>query len=44
MSKEKLIFCPLGGSGEIGGNMNLYAYGEEDKFILPPIIRLWRRG
>jgi len=30
MSKEKLIFCPLGGSGEIGGNMNLYAYGEED--------------
>jgi len=29
MSKEKLIFCPLGGSGEIGGNMNLYAYGEE---------------
>ena len=30
MSKEKLIFCPLGGSGEIGGNMNLYAYGNED--------------
>ena len=30
MSKEKLIFCPLGGSGEIGGNMNLYSYGEED--------------
>ena len=30
MRKEKLIFCPLGGSGEIGGNMNLYAYGEED--------------
>ena len=30
MSKEKLIFCPLGGSGEIGGNMNLYAYGDED--------------
>ncbi len=30
MSREKLIFCPLGGSGEIGGNMNLYAYGEED--------------
>ena len=27
MSKEELIFCPLGGSGEIGGNMNLYAYG-----------------
>ena len=30
MSKEELIFCPLGGSGEIGGNMNLYAYGRED--------------
>ena len=22
MSKEELIFCPLGGSGEIGMNMN----------------------
>ena len=30
MSKEELIFCPLGGSGEIGGNMNLYAYGKEN--------------
>ena len=32
MSKEKeeLLFCPLGGSGEIGGNMNLYAYGKEE--------------
>ena len=30
MNKEELIFCPLGGSGEIGGNMNLYAYGKED--------------
>ena len=30
MSEEELIFCPLGGSGEIGGNMNLYAYGKED--------------
>ena len=30
MSKEQLIFCPLGGSGEIGGNMNLYAYGKEE--------------
>ena len=28
--KEELIFCPLGGSGEIGANMNLYAYGPED--------------
>ena len=30
MIKEELLFCPLGGSGEIGGNMNLYAYGKED--------------
>ena len=30
MSKEQLLFCPLGGSGEIGGNMNLYSYGKED--------------
>ena len=31
MSKEELLFCPLGGSGEIGGNMNLYAYGKESE-------------
>ncbi len=30
MSKEQLLFCPLGGSGEIGMNMNLYAYGKEE--------------
>ena len=30
MSKEELLFCPLGGSGEIGANMNLYAYGKEN--------------
>ena len=30
MNKDELIFCPLGGSGEIGGNMNLYAYGNEN--------------
>ena len=30
MSKEEFLFCPLGGSGEIGGNMNLYAYGKEN--------------
>ena len=29
MKKEELLFCPLGGSGEIGANMNLYAYGSE---------------
>ena len=29
---EKLIFCPLGGSGEIGMNMNLYGYGSDENF------------
>ena len=28
--KDQLIFCPLGGSGEIGMNMNLFAYGRPD--------------
>ena len=34
--KENLLFCPLGGSGEIGMNMNLYAYGtdEDRKWII----------
>ena len=26
--KDELLFCPLGGSGEIGMNMNLFAYGK----------------
>jgi ribonuclease J len=30
MNKEQLLFCPLGGSGEIGMNLNLYAYGKEE--------------
>jgi ribonuclease J len=30
MNKEQILFCPLGGSGEIGMNLNLYAYGKED--------------
>lgn len=30
MSKEQILFCPLGGSGEIGMNLNLYSYGNEE--------------
>tara|TARA_A100001011_G_scaffold107452_1_gene113980 strand:+ start:6164 stop:7822 length:1659 start_codon:yes stop_codon:yes gene_type:complete len=26
--KKELLFCPLGGAGEIGANMNLYGYGD----------------
>ena len=29
--KDELLFCPLGGSGEIGMNMNLFAYGKPGK-------------
>ena len=29
MRKEELLFCPLGGSGEIGMNMTL-CYGKDD--------------
>ena len=25
--KDEFLFCPLGGSGEIGMNMNLFGYG-----------------
>ena len=37
--KNELIFCPLGGSGEIGMNMNLYGYGKpgEHKWIIVDI-------
>ena len=37
--KEELLFCPLGGSGEIGMNMNLFAYGNEEnqKWIIVDI-------
>ena len=28
--KDELIYCPLGGAGEIGMNMNLFGYGQED--------------
>ena len=27
--KEELLFCPLGGSGEIGMNMNLFGFGPQ---------------
>jgi len=39
MKKEEFIFCPLGGSGEIGMNMNLFAYGDEQdkKWIIVDI-------
>jgi len=30
VKKEELLFCPLGGSGEIGMNMNLFSYGKPD--------------
>jgi len=34
MAKDELVFLPLGGSGEIGMNMNLYGFG-------PPSNRQW---
>ncbi len=39
MKKEEFIFCPLGGSGEIGMNMNLFAYGNANnkKWIIVDI-------
>ncbi len=37
--KEELLFCPLGGSGEIGMNMNLFGYGQpgDHKWIMVDI-------
>ncbi|MBH00899.1 MAG: MBL fold metallo-hydrolase, partial [Candidatus Pelagibacter sp.] len=37
--KNELLYCPLGGAGEIGMNMNLYGYGEEQnhKWIIVDI-------
>jgi len=37
--KDQLIFCPLGGSGEIGMNMNLFSYGkpENQKWLIVDI-------
>ncbi len=37
--KNELLFCPLGGAGEIGANMNLYAYGKpgDHKWIMVDI-------
>ena len=26
----EILFCPLGGSGEIGANMNLYGFGKSN--------------
>ena len=28
--KDEILYCPLGGAGEIGMNMNLFGYGQED--------------
>ncbi len=35
-NSNEIIFCPLGGSGEIGANMNLYGFGEpnDHKWII----------
>lgn len=29
-ANDELVFLPLGGSGEIGMNLNVYGYGPED--------------
>ena len=37
--KNEFLFCPLGGSGEIGMNMNLFGYGQpaDHKWIMVDI-------
>ena len=37
--KDELLFCPLGGSGEIGMNMNLFGFGQpsDHKWIMVDI-------
>ena len=37
--KDEFLFCPLGGSGEIGMNMNLFGYGKpgDHKWIMVDI-------
>ena len=41
--KDELLFCPLGGSGEIGMNMNLFGYGQPSnhKWIMVDICLLY---
>ena len=38
--KDELIYCPLGGAGEIGMNMNLYGFGkdEDHKWIIIDLV------
>jgi len=31
MTKDRLIYLPLGGAGEIGMNLYVYGYGPKDK-------------
>ena len=37
--KDEFLFCPLGGSGEIGMTMNLFGYGQpgDHKWIMVDI-------
>lgn len=38
--KDRLIYLPLGGAGEIGMNMYLYGYGPKDneRYILVDVV------